>query len=430
MDHNQAMKMIFFLLASALCAQDAQDNPTDVLVQARQKLSARTSALTKYTCVQTVDRSYFVRDEATPRPSCDQISATRKKHLYKLKLDHTDRLRLEVSLPATQEIVSWTDSGHFELLSLNELINYGPNATGTFGSYLAEIFSSARTHFQYRGREGGLLEYGFYVSPNSSRSFVNGAGQWTPTAYDGTFSINIESFEVERLTVNTADLPPETGLCLSESILDYRNTASINADPLLPREGKTEFVLREGHQEIENLTTFSGCREIQTHEPRPQLVRAMLPDNLRVALEFIHPIDSDQAAQGDPITARVAEDVKGSKEIPGQVDKQIYIIQGSIVRGRIMRIEHHLRPDRFLLTLVFETVEIGGTERQFELVRDGSPTQEPVPIHVSMLRSLQTLTLHGRGSRIILPARMRTDWRTSSITATNGEDPSASLKNR
>jgi len=98
MDHNQAMKMIVLLAASVLCAQEAQD-PADVLVQAREKLLARTNALNKYTCVQTTDRNYLVRSEASPRPSCDQISATRKKQLYRLKLDHTDRLRFEVSFP-------------------------------------------------------------------------------------------------------------------------------------------------------------------------------------------------------------------------------------------------------------------------------------------------------------------------------------------
>jgi hypothetical protein len=79
MDHNQAMRMIMLLAASVLCAQDAQDDPSDVLVRAREKLLAGTNALSKYTCVQTIDRSYFVRSEASLRPSCDQISATRKK---------------------------------------------------------------------------------------------------------------------------------------------------------------------------------------------------------------------------------------------------------------------------------------------------------------------------------------------------------------
>jgi hypothetical protein len=260
MDHNQAMRFIVFLAASALYAQEAQD-PADVLVQAREKLLARTNALNKYTCVQTTDRNYFVRSEASPRPSCDQISAIRKKQLYKLKLNHTDRLRVEVSFPYAHELLSWTDSGHFESLSLNELIEYGPTATGTFGTYLAEIFSGAGTHFQYRGREGGLLEYGFNVSPESSRGLVRGAGQWVPTGYDGTVWINIETLDVERLTVDTADLPPETGLCVSETVLDYRNPGVTNAGLLLPREGRTRFVLRRASGDRKSDDVFSVSRE-------------------------------------------------------------------------------------------------------------------------------------------------------------------------
>jgi len=202
-------------------------------------------------------------------------------------------------------------------LNLNELIEYGPNATGTFGTYLAEIFSGAGTHFQYRGREGSLLEYGFNVPAESSRSLFRGTGQWAPTGYDGTVWINIETLDVERLTVNTADLPPETGLCVSETVLDYRNPGVTNAGLLLPREGRTRFVLREGHQEIENVTTFSACRESQPRVARPQPIPAALPDNLPVALELISPIDSDTSAEGDPVRARIMEDVVGSKKAPG-----------------------------------------------------------------------------------------------------------------
>lgn len=426
------MRMIIFLVASALRAQDAHDDPTDRLVQARQKLLARTSALHKYTCVQTVDRSYFVREEATPRPSCDQISAARKKHSYKLKLDHTDRIRLEVSLPYTQEIFSWTDSGHFESLNLNELIDHGPNATGTFGSYLAGIFSNTHTRFQYRGREGSLLEYGFDVSPDSSRNLFMDGGQWMPTAYDGTVWINNRSLDVERLTVDTADLPPETGLCVSESVLDYRNAADHHAGPLLPREGTTLFVLREGHQEIQNLTTFSDCREIQTRADRPQPVRAELPDNLPVALELISPIDSDRSAAGDPVTARVMKDVVGSKDLRGQIEGHVYIAKGSIVRGRIMRLEHHVRPNRFLITLVFETVEIGGMERRFEMVLSRGPIRLPSqagPLDVNLLRSMQTLTLRARDNRVVVPAGNHTYWRTiGTARGISGDDPSAGTK--
>jgi hypothetical protein len=420
MDYNQAMKMIVFLMASALCAQDAQNDPADVLVQARQKLLARTTSLNKYSCVQTVDRSYFVRNEASPRPSCDQISATRKKHLYKLKLDHTDRMRFEVSLPSGQELFAWTDSGHFEALSLNELIDYGPNATGTFGTYLAEIFSSNATHFQYRGREGSLLEYGFNVSPEGSRSLFRAAGQWMPIAYDGSVWINGQSLDVERLTVDTADLPPETGLCVSETVLDYRNAADTNASLLLPREGRTRFVLREEDQEIEDLTTFSACRETQTRAARPQPVPAALPDNLPVVLELIAPIDSDKSAEGDPVTAKVVEDVAGNKKFKEQIPDHIYIAKGSIVRGRIMRIEHHLEPDRFLITLVFETVEIGGVERSFEMIHGRAPirfAQQPEPVGFNMLRSLQTLTIPASENRVVVPNGNQTCWRTGGIAA-------------
>jgi hypothetical protein len=426
------MRKIVFLAAYALYAQDAQD-PADVLVQVREKLLPRTNALSKYTCVQTVDRSYFVRSEASPRPSCDQIGATRKKQLYKLQLDHTDRMRFEVAFPYAHELFSWTDSGHFESLSLNELIDYGPNATGTFGTSLAEIFLGAGTHFQYRGRQGSLIEYGFHVSPEDSHSLFRGARQWMPTAYDGTVSINSQALDVERLTVDTADLPPETGLCVSETALDYRNAGSDNAGLLLPREGRTRFVLREGHQEIENRTTFSACREAQPRVVRLQPVPAALPDKLPVALELITPIDSDKSAEGDPVMARVMEDVLGSEEKPGQIPGHVYIVQGSTVRGRIMRIEHHLAPNRFLITLVFETVEIDGIERSFGIILDGARippfAQGSPPAGFNTLRSLQTQTFPTHENRLVVANGNRSYWRTAGIAAPpNPQDRSAGPK--
>jgi hypothetical protein len=84
-----------------------------------------------------------------------------------------------------------------------------------------------------------------------------------------------------------------------------------------------------------------------------------------------------------------------------------------------MRIEHHLAPNRFLITLVFETVETGGVEHSFEIVRDALPIRfgkQSPPAGFNMLRSMQTLTFPVRENRVVVPNGYRSSWRTRGVT--------------
>jgi hypothetical protein len=68
----------------------------------------RTKRLLDYTCVQTVDRRYFVRSKPEePRPCCDQMSAEARKKSYSLRLTPTDRLHLDIKVSGGTEIGSW-----------------------------------------------------------------------------------------------------------------------------------------------------------------------------------------------------------------------------------------------------------------------------------------------------------------------------------
>src|ERR1700687_5350032 len=120
-------------LAVAILAQTPRD-PEEALVQARDKILERTERLPNYTCVQTLDRKYLKRTKPEfPVPSCDQMSAERTKKAYLLKVQATDRLRLDVKVSAGGEIASWAGAGRFE--SGVEFIQ-GPFGTGPFGTFL------------------------------------------------------------------------------------------------------------------------------------------------------------------------------------------------------------------------------------------------------------------------------------------------------
>lgn len=65
--------------ALAIYPQTLRD-PTEVLARARDNMIERGKRLPNYTCIQTINREYFVRSKPElPRPSCDQMSAESQK---------------------------------------------------------------------------------------------------------------------------------------------------------------------------------------------------------------------------------------------------------------------------------------------------------------------------------------------------------------
>jgi hypothetical protein len=128
-------------------------DPTDVLAHARDNIVERAKRLPNYTCVQTVDREYFVRSTRTPPyASCDQMSAAARKKPYSLKVDATDRLRLDVKVSGGEEIGSWAGANRFDSRSTVEVAG-GPFGSGQYGPLVLDVFVNIGTAFQYAGQD-------------------------------------------------------------------------------------------------------------------------------------------------------------------------------------------------------------------------------------------------------------------------------------
>jgi hypothetical protein len=371
------MRLTLFLMAALLYGQSAPD-PTVVLDQARAKVRATMWRIPKYACLQTIDRSYY----EPPRPyfgevSCDQISADKKNQPKPPRLASTDRLRLEVAQGAETEIHSWPGASRFDLALFDQIVDTGPFGTGTFGGYLMDIFDNPGVEFDYRGeqtREGKrLLVYGYTVAHEISHYDVKAHDSWVTSGYGGTFEVDPESLEVERLTLQTSELPVETGLCEAVSALDYQRVQIGDGTFLLPRASQLRLIFRSG-RETNNATTFQGCREFHAESAvhfgaetaavdvpdAPGKSRPPLPRGLDVDLRLIDRIDTETSAMGDPVTAAVVRDVHagGSKEI--------LIPAGAVVHGRINRMEHHLIPSEYLVIgLSLQSLEMGGESLPF-----------------------------------------------------------------
>jgi hypothetical protein len=369
------IRSILICLAAAVAYAQAPHDPAAVLDEARTRLGELAQTLEKYVCVETINRSYYQRvvprnthASAAPPPAC---APPPPNDPYQLA--STDRVRLEVTVSEGTELHSWPGATRFDERNVDDLIRNGPVSTGSFGAYLNSIFGQPGVVFQYKGEQLAngkkQFEYGYRVPLAASHFEVKTDAGWRPTAYEGEFRIDPQTYDLQSLTVRTVDPPAGAAFCQAASTLDYQPVHIGDSDLLLPRQAELQIELKDG-PETRNVTTFSSCREYQaeseivfdesanTPGAAPQSAgrgRVALPLGLPVTLALTAPIDTANAAAGDPIDAKVVKAIRR----PGSNEDLVPV--GAIVRGRIRRVEHHLLPSPyFRIVLAFNRVEVNG----------------------------------------------------------------------
>lgn len=420
-----------------LYGQAARD-PDDVLAQVRTKLRSMTARLPKYTCVQTIERRYFKHsDHKGPPPSCDQIAGDRKTGRTKLQLYATDRLRMDVAQAEGREMVSWAGAGKFDSRTVDEIVGEGPTGTGAFGGHLVDVFSNPGVHFQYLGENAAngksVLRYRFTVPLLASNYRIRGAGDWHPTAYDGTFEIDGQSLELQRLDLRTDELPEDTGMCEAGTRLEYQHIRIGDGDFLLPRQSELRIVQTDARETM-NVTTFSSCREYHTEstihfdEETPSgsvdatpvaATQPPLPEGLSISLALTARIDTNTAAAGDVVSARVTHAVRDPKS------KATLIPAGAMARGRITRMRHRVGgPDDFVILISFDALEVNGTASPFFVKLDSVAQLERARAMPGNRRGMLAITYQGpdtwgalifpaMSSRVVVPAGYESTWRTA-----------------
>lgn len=371
---------LLFLVTLAAQAQ-APPDPTDVLARARDIVLSRVDRLPNYTCVQTINRNYF-RPGVEPG-SCDKMIGERIKKTPNLQLEATDRLRLDVKVSEGTEVGAWAGANKFDSRSIFEIVGGGPLGTGSFGTLMSDIFSNTGASFQYIGEVSGdaaaLLEYRFQIPLKSSHYLIRAGQDWVATAYDGQIRIDSSSFEVKRLRVRTGELPRETQSCEATSAVDYQIMKVGTGDVLIPHVSVLHFLLRDG-SENESITTYSNCHEFHGEstihfEDMPETAATdaktaearVIPAGVTVILTLETPIDSDTAAAGDVIEAKVRKNVYFGKH------KEVAIPAGATVRGRLTLMQHRVGDEgRFEIGILLESIEINGAETPFYAKLDRS----------------------------------------------------------
>jgi len=428
----------FFLAVAGVLSAQAQPDPTQVLGQARDKIVESRPRLPNYTCVQTVDRSYFRRAiQPNPFPSCSQMHAEEDTHAYQLDLYLTDRLRLDVKVSAGVEIGSWAGATQFDAKSIFDLVGRGPFGTGALGTFLTDIFDNSGTSFAYNGEvlsgSGKLYQYSYQVPLAASHYVVHAGRDWRAIAYEGEAGIDPHSLDLRHLVVRSYHLPIETEACEVATNADYARIHIGTGDFLLPQRSRLHIVTISTN-ENDVVTTYSGCREYQSEstihfgddpatgaatKKAGAAARVGLPEGLPISLGLEAPIDTDVAAAGDVIMQKVRKPVraKGSKEV--------LIPAGATVRGRIVKMQHWMMPpNRFDIAIRLETWEVGGISTPLYAEPDRSESapdvgvpKRGVPINLPpavQLPRIRTYEFFTDAKRYVVPRGFESKWITMS----------------
>jgi hypothetical protein len=100
----------------------------DLLERAREKVLSATRRLPKYTCLETINRTFYIppakklRPRALTEAPADACIANSNGHL---SLDAKDRLRVEVAEVGMGEIHSWPGASRFDTGTFGQMIPGG-----------------------------------------------------------------------------------------------------------------------------------------------------------------------------------------------------------------------------------------------------------------------------------------------------------------
>lgn len=347
-------------------------DPVDLLMRLRDQVLEHAVRIPNHTCVETIERQRFEPVVGRSPKSCDNLLAARKKPTYppRLRLDTSDRLRLDVAMAPDKEIYSWAGASRFEEVELDEWIPQGAIGTGPFASFLLATFESRTPRFVYEGDRAidgrALMEYSFNVPKAQSQYRVKAGKEWVITGYTGNLLVDTKTGELIRLAIRTEELPSETSSCETDSSLEYGSVQLDGSDYLLPKITHQRFIGRDGAED-ENIVTFSACRAYQAEStltfgsgPGAGLAVGARPDSLdlspglSVTVDLGTPIDADRSAAGDQIDGRIAKPIVGAR-------REILVPEGALVHGRLMRVEtRHSTPPEFTVALRWEAIEVDG----------------------------------------------------------------------
>lgn len=339
------------ITAAVLRAQPSQE--LDSVQKIRVRMAFHLTHQPNYTCLETIERSF--------RPSQAQ------------KFKPVDTLRLEVALVDGKEMFGWPGSRSFEDSDVTKLVNSGAIGSGDFGAHAKALFSSRIANFHYRGvvtfRGKDAIKVDYDV-PQMLSGYTLKVGRASAiVGYHGTFYADAATYDVIRIEVMVDSIPPLLALSATSDVIEYAAVRIGAGDFLLPSESELHMI-GLGGAENANRMTFSSCKEflgesvLTFEEPVPAKPEASpvaprqfdLPKGLDFYITLTEELDLASAAIGDPVHARLGQDLKYNGEV--------LVRKGAAVRGRLMHLEKH---DNYsVVGIRFNEIDAPGIEARFQ----------------------------------------------------------------
>jgi len=422
------MRAALLLCAVALGFAQQPPDPDRLLARAQASLAEAAAAVPKYTCTETVDRTYFRQVRQTPR-TCDAIVANQRSVRSRLSLTATDRLRFDVEVTdGGHEIYAWPGAARIEVEKVEDMSGGGPLGTGPFGPFLLDIFSNPAVQFTVAGVS--LFEYRYRVPLAGSHYRVQAGVIWRTTGYDGAFRLDPGSAELKQLTVRTLELPADTASCEATTIMDFDRMRIGEGEYLIPRQTRLQVIGRDASF-TENAIAYTGCHEFRGESSvrfddatplpdtgsRPSVpVHALrLPAGLPIVVVLDTEIDTSRAAAGDAVSARIG------KAVVDPATRRVLAPAGTTIRGRITHLEHHLEGKKyFLIGMSFQDFPVAlDAAHQVLETRVSSDLSDPRgqtgiaawESHTGF-RGGGTLVFPGGQSKYVVPSGYRSNWIT------------------
>lgn len=313
------------MLLQISSAAQQQVVASEMLNAIRERTLNNLHALPNYTCTSTIERS----------------SRRGVSHRY----ENIDRIRVEIAYLGGRELFGWPEGERIAEEDLRQLVD-GTITNGDFALLTRALFAGPGVSFkniERKDNEGRQAISGGFIASREGSEWVLAMGQREePVGYYGSFLADPESLRLRSIAMTAEFIPREFGYRRILRTLEFQ-TVRIGSDEfLLPARAELLTLDRNG-QETRNETSFANCRkysaesvirfELTESQPANEKSREMtvgLPDIFVASCELESPVDSDSAAVGDPITARL------TRSIP--LDNGAEIEKGATLLGRIDRL--------------------------------------------------------------------------------------------
>lgn len=220
------------------------EDPDQLLQRIRKRMLAHISQLSNYTCHEVIDR--------LERP----INAGR--------LEHLDRLELEVAFVGNEELFSRPGEALFREREVHNIVTTGTIGNGAFGSHIETVLSGDAAALRYVGKSKAdghkTLRYDFSVPQVKSHFRVRHNSVEGIVGFKGSFWVDAETLDLVRVELKADDIPAYVEVNLVQESLHYKTMQIGGAEFVLPRNSQLSTSDWSGNYSL-NMITLEKCRE-------------------------------------------------------------------------------------------------------------------------------------------------------------------------